>query len=177
MDIDEFVATIQMAGSLNKCFYHFTDTRNLVGIRANGLLSMRELRLRGIAPPAPGGNDWSWEADRRSGMDGFVHLCLFGEHPMEYLAKKEGRIAQTVFLQINPEVAKLPGVLISDAVANKAGVQPRPAAEMLDEIDLEVIYTRTNWKDADVQARLKSAKRYELLVPDSVPLNRIINLP
>ena len=73
-------------------FYHFTDTRNLPSIRAHGLLSMRELRQRGIVV-TPGGNDWSLDADQRSGMDGYVHLCFFKGHPMEWLATQDGRIS------------------------------------------------------------------------------------
>jgi hypothetical protein len=49
------------------CVYHFTDERNIPLIRQNGgLLSLAELRRRGVEPPATGGNDWSHEADAHS---------------------------------------------------------------------------------------------------------------
>ena len=50
---------------------------------------------------------------------------------MEYIAKKEGRIADTKFLSINLEVLKIPGVLITDEVANKSGVVGLSPKEML----------------------------------------------
>jgi hypothetical protein len=44
-------------------------------------------------------------------------------------------------------------------------------------IDFEVLYTRTNWSDPDVQRRLQAAEKYEILVPKAIPLNLIRNLP
>lgn len=158
----------------NRCFFHFTDTRNLPSIREHGLLSMYELRERMIIM-APGGNDWSLDADKRSGMDRYVHLCFFEEHPMEYIAKKEGRIERSRFLRIDPSVLTMDGVLISKEVSNKAGALPKPADEMVGELDLQVIYTRTDWSDAKIQARLRAARKCELLVPGQVAVDLIQN--
>src|SRR3954470_14809416 len=71
-----------------KCFYHFTDTRNIASIKSQGgLFSLRQLRQRGILPTAPGGNQWSHEADERLGLDSYVHLCFLDQHPMEWRVK------------------------------------------------------------------------------------------
>lgn len=156
-------------------FYHFTDTRNLPTIRQHGLLSMRTLRELNLIV-APGGNDWSLDADKRSGMDGYVHLCFFDEHPMEYLAKKDGRISESRFLKIAPSVIEAPGTMITNGVANRADAWPRPAEEMVSQLDLEVIYTRTDWRDAKIQERLKVARLCEILIPKSVPLELIRNV-
>lgn len=155
-------------------FFHFTDTRNLPSIQRHGLLSMRSLREQGHVV-SPGGNDWSLDADRRSGMDGYVHLCFFREHPMEYVALKEGRILASRFLKIAPAVIEMQGVMITDRVANRADAWPQPAEAMVGKLDLEVIYTRTDWKDAKIQERLKTARLCELLIPDSVPFEFIRN--
>ena len=156
-------------------FFHFTDTRNLKSIRENGLLSMRTIRERNFVI-APGGNDWSLDADSRSGMDGFVHLCFFDEHPMEYLATKDGRIQESRFLKILPDVLLTEGTLITDMVANRADALPKPVEEMIEKLDLEVIYTRTDWKDPKIQARLKAARRCEILVPRLIPTKFIEGL-
>ena len=95
---------------------------------------------------------------------------------MEYLAKKEGRIVQSRLLKIRPDIIHLNGVRISLEVSNKAGAVIKPAADALDDIDLEVIYTRTNWKDEAIQKRLKAAKLREILIPDHVPVEYIMNL-
>jgi ssDNA thymidine ADP-ribosyltransferase, DarT len=153
-------------------FYHFTDTRNMPTIREHGLLSMRTIRERNLIV-APGGNDWSLDADKRSGMDDFVHLCFFREHPMEYLAMKDGRIQNSRFLRILPSVLETPGTMITDKVANRADTWPRPAEEMVEKLDLEVIYQRTDWKDPRIQVRLRTARLCEILIPKVVPLNLI----
>lgn len=155
-------------------FYHFTDTRNLPSIRRHGLLSMRALRERKLVV-SPGGNDWSLDADQRNGMDRYVHLCFFREHPMEYLARKEGRMIESRFLKIMPSVIEAPGVLITDRVANRSDAWPQPAEEMIRKLDLEVIYTRTDWKDPRVQERLRVARLCEILIPDSIALGLIRN--
>ena len=151
-------------------FYHFTDSRNLPLIRIAGLTSMRLQRDQQRVAIAPGGNDWSLDADRRSGMDGYVHLCFFNDHPMEWIARQQGRIENSIFLKISPEVLRTPGALIVDTVSNRADAEPKPAEEMITKLDLKVIYTRTDWKDPEVQERLRTAKKYEILIPSSIPL-------
>lgn len=123
-----------------------------------------------------GGNDWSLDADQNVGMDGYIHLCFFNEHPMEFNAKKEMRIEKSIFLEINPEIIKVDGVKITLDVSNQSGITAEPAAEQLDKLDLEIIYKRTDWKVPENNARLQRAKRFELLIPKSVPVQFIGNL-
>lgn len=176
MSLVDFVNFMSSKGVLHSCFYHFTDERNLPSIRQHGLLSMARLRGDAVSVVAPGGNEWSWEADRLVGMDRYVHLSFLDSHPMEYRAKEDGRIAKTRFLKIRPEVIHLDGVRVSLEVSNKAGAVIKPAAEALDDIDLEVIYMRTDWKDEAVKQRLKLAKLCEILIPDHIPIDQIVNL-
>jgi ssDNA thymidine ADP-ribosyltransferase, DarT len=158
--------------------YHFTDRRNLPLIREHGgLYPMSELRQKKIEIPAPGGNEWSRDADGLKGMDAYVHLCFRNTHPMEYRARNEGRIGDTIFLQIHPDVLTWGGVKFTPDVANKAGVQTHTMEEARKLIDFEVLYTRTNWSDAKIQARLQQAEKYEIIVPHKIPLELIRNLP
>lgn len=168
---------IEILARSRNSFYHFTDTRNLPLIRSDGLLCMRSQRERQRVAIAPGGNDWSLDADRRSGMDGYVHLCFFNDHPMEWIARQQGRIAESLFLKVSPEVLRIPGTLIVDTVSNRADAVPRPAEDMIKNLDLKVIYTRTDWKDPVIQERLRAAKKCEILVPDHIPVELITNLP
>ncbi len=165
----------KILSSKGASFFHFTDTRNLPSIRQHGLLSMRELSARGI-DPASGGNEWSLDADVRSGMDAYVHLCFFREHPMEWLARQDGRVRESRFLKISPVVLQTPGVLITDGVSNKADVLPQPADHMVSKLDLEVIYTRTDWKDPRIQLRLRASRLCEILVPGKISVDLIRNL-
>ena len=158
--------------------YHFTDRRNLPSIRENGgLYPMTKLRKKNIKVVAPGGNEWSQDADGMKGVDAYVHLCFRNNHPMEYLARKEGRIGDTIFLQIHPDVLNWNGVLFTDDVANKSGVETHTIEEAREIIDFDVLYTRTNWSDPKIQARLQQAEKYEILVPKKIPLEMIRNLP
>ena len=104
-------------------FYHFTDRRNLELIREfRKLLSLAKLRELEIEISAPGGNDWSHQADEKIGLDEYVHLCFKNNHPMEYVARKDGRIEDSIFLRIHPEVLEFEGVKFTPDVSNKAGV-------------------------------------------------------
>jgi len=154
----------------SKWLFHFTDPRNLASIEQHGLLSVQQLARQAIVPPAPGGNQWSHDADARIGMDGYVHLCFCDQHPMEYRARQDGRIGAATFLRVLPAVLDIPGVMFADDVANKVGVAIRPLAEADEVLDLEVIFKRTDWKDPAVQTRLQRARKYEILVPDHVPV-------
>lgn len=157
-----------------KCFYHFTDHRNLPSIRTNnGLLSLAELRRRNITVPAPGGSKWSHEADTRVGLDEYVHLCLFNEHPMEFRAREDDRIKRSVFLEIYRAILLVEGIRFTPGVANKAGVPLLSLEQAVEVMDFQVIYERTNWRDPAIQARRQIARKYELLIPRNIPLKFI----
>jgi hypothetical protein len=174
--VEKFIREVVLASGQHTCFYHFTDRRNLASIqRAAGILSMKELKDRGIVIPAPGGNDVSVEADRKCGMDDYVHLCFTRGHPMAHIAVKEERIKDIVWLRINPEIIKINGALITNDVSNKNGVTPKEIRDSLAEIDLEVIYKRLDRKDPIIHQRLSAADKYEILIPEIVPIEYVLN--
>lgn len=159
-------------------FYHFTDRKNAASIREyDGLYSLAILRAMEVEIPAPGGNDWSHDADEMKGLDQYVHLCFRPNHPMEYVARQDGRILDSVYLQIHPDILQIKGVMFTVDVSNKSGVEIVSLEEALKVIDFEVLYTRTDWSNSEIQKRLKQAEKYELLVPDHVPMKYIRNLP
>jgi hypothetical protein len=158
--------------------FHFTDTRNLPLIRrCGGLLSLAALRKKNIDVPAPGGNEWSHDADHLVGLDKYVHLCFRKQHPMEYRAKQDGRIVDPIFLEIAPDVLAIPSVLFTPDVSNKSGVKQYTVEQALKMIDFEVLYKQTDWRDPAIRTRLNNAEKCEVLVPDLVPLALIRNLP
>jgi hypothetical protein len=157
--------------------YHFTDRRNLESIRAQGgLHPLSDLVKRGVDVPAPGGNQWSRDADELKGMGRYVHLCFRSNHPMEYLARQDGRIGDSIFLEIHPSVTQFRDVMFTPDVSNKSGVQAVPIVQAVELIDFEVLYTRTDWSDQAIQQRLKQAEKYEVLVPCHIPLALIRNI-
>src|SRR4051794_21194092 len=124
MTIVQLIALIR-SSTQHRTFYHFTDSRNVPSIRKHGLLSMRKIRALGLGV-APGGNEWSLEADQRVGMDAYVHLCWKDNNAMEYLARQDKRIETAVYFQIDPDVIHTAGTLVTADVANKAGVVAGP---------------------------------------------------
>lgn len=159
--------------------FHFTDRRNLPSIREHGgLYSYALLKEMGIDIPAPGGNDWSHEADAYKSMDRFVHLCFRPTHPMEYVARVDGRIVSSIFLSVHTDVLKIDGVRFTEGVSNKADVETHSVEEAMDIIDFDMLYGGwKDWNDPDVQAKLRQVEKYEVLVPDHVPLKLILNCP
>lgn len=158
--------------------YHFTDRRNLSKIRElKGLYSLAKLKEMQVVIPNPGGNEWSHEADQSKGMDQYIHLCLKPNHPMEYVARNEKRIGETIFLQIHPDVLKFEGVKFTADVSNKSGVPILTIEEAKKIIDFEVLFTRTDWKDSVIQYRLQQAEKSEILIPNHIPLEFIRNIP
>jgi hypothetical protein len=155
--------------------YHFTDRRNIELIRKHGgLHPFADLLKMGITIPAPGGNQWSWDADEAKGLGSYVHLCFRSNHPMEYKAREDGRIVDSIFLEIHPSVLQFDGVRFAPDVSNKAGVESVLIEQA--EIDYQVLYTRTDWSDATIQARLRQAEKCEVLVPSCIPLQLIRNI-
>jgi hypothetical protein len=155
--------------------WHFTDEANFESIIGQGgLLSFAELQRRGIAIPAAGGNEWSHDADVHAGVQGFVHLAFIFNHPMLYRAKQDGRITRPYWLKIDPSVLTLSGVRFTCDVANKSGVKLLTPEEAITGIDWGVLFTRMDWSDPAIMARRQAAEKSEILVPNCVPLNKIL---
>jgi|SRR5882724_2326745 len=96
---------------------------------------------------------------------------------MEFAARAEGRIIDSIFLNVHPEVLQWDGVLFTPGVSNKSGVQAYPIKQAAEMIDYEVLYTRTDWKDPSIRQRLLQAEKCEVLVPRLIPLELIRNFP
>jgi hypothetical protein len=159
-------------------FYHFCDRRNLPLIRElGGLLSLEKLAEMGIEIPAPGGNEWSHDADQMKGLHKYVHLCLRNNHPMEYVARQERRIKDSIFLQVSSAVLQMKGVKYTEDVSNKSGIVLRTIEEARTLVDFEVAYTRTDWKNAAIKQRLDNCEKCELLIPDFISIDLIRNIP
>jgi hypothetical protein len=176
MNLDVFLKEHVAKGVRQNTFFHFTDTRNIDSIKKHGILSRRKARELDIEIPAPGGNEWSMKSADRLGLDRYVSLCLTASHPMEYAARQGGQIVTAQYLPIRPDILKVPGVMMTGGVSNKAGIVPDAPGEVLEKLDLEVIYRRTNWKDESVKERLKAAEKFEILVPDQVRLEYILKI-
>ena len=158
--------------SLIRLLYHFTDRRNLSSIRElGGLWSTAKLREKGVQNFHPGGNEHSLDADRMFGMDQYVHLCFRSNHPMEHLARQDGRIQATQWLAIEATpVLKLDGVLYCPGVSNKSGMETCTIEEARDKIDRVALYEFLDWRIRENYERRLAAEKCEILVRDHLPL-------
>ncbi|WP_263770058.1 DUF4433 domain-containing protein [Propionivibrio soli] len=155
--------------------WHFTDRSNLDLIRQHGgLFSWGELQRRGIVVPKPGGNQWSHDADVTSDVYDFVHLAFVDDHPMQYCAKKDGRLPDPIWIKIDPSIILVDGVRFSIDVSNKAGVCTLVADKAKELIDFEVLFTHTDWRDPQIKVRRKAALKSEILVPRVVPMDKLL---
>ncbi len=57
--------------------------------------------------------------DSSFGLDGFVRLSLVPEHPMMFVAGKEGRIAEAAIFEISVDIVDREGTLFSDQNTNR----------------------------------------------------------
>lgn len=157
--------------------YHFTDRRNIDGMRKRGgLYSFQELGNSRVNEIFCGGNDWSHDADRMNGVDDYVHLCFIRNHPMEYLARQEGRIQETYWIFVHRDVLHLDGVRFTNDVSNKAGVTLLTNEQAVQELDHEAIFTFIDFSVANNQQRKQDAEKYEILIPKHIPLKYLMNI-
>ncbi|NQU47745.1 MAG: DUF4433 domain-containing protein [Planctomycetes bacterium] len=174
MTVEELIQFIK-ASTQHKTIYHFTDEANFPSITQHGILSKEQLRTRELwPPPATGGNELSWRLDQHRGIDPHVSLCLTRNHGMKFLAHQEGRLPNPRYLAIQPEVLQIPGARIALGVANANNVEILPVADAVDRMDVEVLYTRTDWKDPAIYLRLRAAEKFEVLIPNVVPRDLIL---
>lgn len=175
MTIDQLIAYIT-ASRQHNLLYHFTDESNFPTIAQKGLLSKAKMREEGWWPVVTGGNQLSHDLDQSRGISSYVSLCFTRNHPMKYLAHQQGRLPTPRYLGISPELLSLQGVRVAFGVANANETQILDLPQAIAQMDLEVVYSRTDWRDAEIQRRLKAAEKMELLIPHHVPLHMILSV-
>lgn len=161
------------------CVYHFTDARNLRSIEAlEGIYSTAKLKQLD-AEYHPAGDEQSLELDVKSGMDQYVHLCFRLRHPMAHHVKERNSEADLRYLRIDRAILYQEGVQFSTGVGYAKGVETVSIQEAADRdmIDYQVLYTYMPWSDPEVQARRLAAELSEILVPDYVSMDFIMDFP
>ena len=88
---------------------------------------------------------------------------------MKYLAEKDGRLPNPRYLAIDPGVLEIEETKIAFGVANSNNVDILSVLDAIPILDLEVLYTRTSWSNPEIQNRLQTVEKYEVLVPNAVP--------
>lgn len=156
--------------------WHFTDRSNLSSIKKYGLLSLNLIEKYDIDVSCFGANAFSHHLDRGYGLDKYIHLSFIDEHPMCYCKKLSGEIPNPVWLIIDASVLFAENACFATDVANKTGVVCHEMKDLASVADLEVLWERTDWRDEEIKQRRLSAKRGELLIPNQIKPEYILNL-
>ena len=154
------------------CLYHFTDRANIPSIkRRGGLYSWYTCEQKSIEIPIPGGSLLSRNLDLRYNLHDYVRLSFNKRQPMLYVAKRDGRINNPVFLEISPEVVYWEETLFSDenATANSAIIGCG-----LDDFErINFSFAKSGqWQDEQEKKLIQA----EVLVKSHIPLSFIKNI-
>ncbi len=125
LSLEELIKHIKQSQQ-HRYLYHFTDEANFPSIDKKGLVSKQTMRNERWWPHTTGGNELSHSLDADKDIDNFVSLCLTRDHPMEYYAKKEGRLLNARYLAIEPDVLRIEGTKIAFGVANATSTELVP---------------------------------------------------
>ena len=157
-----------------RILYHFTDRANIKSIiENNGLYSWKACEQKGITISKPGGSNTSRFLDSSRGLENYVRLSFTRDHPMMYVAKKEGRISDPVILEIDLSVVNRYGTLYADRNATKNGVIIKEGYEGAKNIHFQTV-KRTDYFNIDPAE--KEFYQAEVLVKGMVPISCIKNI-
>ncbi len=160
-----------------RSIWHFTDMSNIQSIKNNGLLSLRNLINNKINVACYGANELSHKLDISKGLDQFIHLSLIKDHPIQYIKTKNQEIPNPVWLEIDAKVLFKKKSIFSDTIANKTGAKIYTDINDLARfIDLDVLWSRTDWRDPQIKQRRKQAKYGEIMIKDSIEIQDIIGV-
>jgi hypothetical protein len=158
---------------INK-FYHFTDIANIPSIKKNnGLYSWWRANQLGIDVPMPGGIGFGRELDKLYGLENYVRICFTKNHPMLYVAKKEGRIKNPIILEIDISVAFLQETRFSNMNATKTGHKQGKTLDDLKRIRFDLLKLPNHF---DIPEEDKHFYQAEVLVLEKIPLKYITNI-
>ena len=168
----EFKAILDQYGI--KKLYHFTDRDNLESIIKNGgLYSWMDCDRKGIKIAKPGGGDLSRSLDRKDNLQDFVRVSFTTQHPMMFVAMKEGRISNPVILEIDPEVIYWGDTRYADSNATRNDAHVGKGLDDFKQIHFQSVKVH---KHFDLPEEEQPYFQAEVLVKNFIPLEYIKNI-
>lgn len=156
-----------------KYLYHFTDISNLDSIKEmNGLYSWAYCDSNNIPIDTPGGNELSRVLDKRKGTENYVRLSFCKNHPMEYVAKRDGRIKNPIKLLCDTELIYHIGTKVCNMNATKNEAIISDCLEYFSKINFEI--RKQNYINLNQVQKLEYQS--EVLVYEHVPIKYILNI-
>ena len=93
---------------------------------------------------------------------------------MAHYAQKQGK--SLIWLEIDISILDIKGVLYTDDVSNKSGVQPFGSDIAKKKLDIDGLISYLPFNEGDNWKRKFATYKYEILIPGCVPLEYIKNI-
>ena len=156
--------------------YHFTDRDNLESIIKNGgLYSWMDCERKGIKIAKPGGGSMSRQLDSGRNLEDYVRVSFTTQHPMMYVAMREGRISNPVLLEIDPEIIYWKGTCYSNMNATIHRIKPNIGDSLSDFKQIHFQSVKV-YKHFDLPEEEQPYFQAEVLVKNFIPLEYIKNI-
>lgn len=170
----EFKAILDQQGI--KKLYHFTDRDNLESIIKNGgLYSWMDCEHKGIKIAKPGGGSTSRQLDSGRNLENYVRVSFTTQHPMMYVAMKDGRISNPVILEIDPEIIYWKDTCYSNMNATIHRIKPNIGETLFDLQQIHFQSVKAH-KHFDLPEEEQPYFQAEVLVKNFIPLEYIKNI-
>ena len=170
----EFKAILDQQGI--KKLYHFTDRENLESIIKNGgLYSWMDCERKGIKIAKPGGGSTSRQLDSGRNLENYVRVSFTTQHPMMYVAMKDGRISNPVILEIDPEIIYWKDTCYSNMNATIHRIKPNIGESLPDFKQIHFQSVKVH-KHFDLPEEEQPYFQAEVLVKNFIPLEYIKNI-
>lgn len=118
------------------------------------MLLLKDILQKDVYVPCFGATESSHMQDKAKGLDRFVHLSFIKDHPMFHIAKRDGRIPNPIWLEIDLSVLDENSTLFSNMLANTYGAPIFYASNLKKMIDFSTLlyekdfYTRKEARKA-----------------------------
>ena len=156
--------------------YHFTDRDNLESIIKNGgLYSWMDCDRKGIKINKPGGSSASRQLDSSRNLEDYVRVSFTTQHPMMYVAMKDGRISNPVILEIDPDVIYWNDSLYANLNAATYKSKPNIGSTISDFKQIHFLSVKAR-KHFDLPEAEQPYFQAEVLVKNCIPLEYIKNI-
>ena len=156
--------------------YHFTDRDNLESIiKSGGLYSWMDCDRKGIKINKPGGSLESRQLDSSRKLENYVRVSFTTQHPMMYVAMRDGRISNPVILEIDPEVIYWKDTCYSNMNATIHRISPNIGDSLSDFKQIHFQSVKAH-KHFDLPEEEQPYFQAEILVKNFIPLEYIKNI-
>lgn len=169
----KFFDSILSKYNINR-LYHFTDRSNLKSIISNrGLLSWADCEEKNICISMPGGDTSSRLYDKRGNLHHYVRLSFTNQHPMMFVARRDGRVPNPIILEIDKSVIFEESTLFSNMNAVRREAFIGSGLDNFKKIHFSSVTSRTHF---DLPLEEQKYFQAEVLVKNFIPLEKIQNI-